>query len=420
MNKYLNLLKLNYSLREIYRNFSKLRYHSFSSINFLNDISREKKVFYLNWCQRLENLRRNGNFKDTTELILFFEISAKLELEHTREEAKKVLEEFLEKNDDLSIFSDKDISIMIEYLVNLQIPREIFNLFKYNFIKRKIDSTDYYFIVFRTIFSKEVSHYDIEDLSENVIEFYEINMKNLSISQFIDLLEIYFYLYKPNFSRLLKPIIEYIQNALYIKDSKLENKSVLQICSAYPRLLNLYGDDDLLRKEMIKVQNKVEKMKFELTESLVIIQNNISIYGKGSLNTNILNQNLPTIYKYLTGIDNSNYFTLFFLLTLYKLENSILVEKILKDLIILIQYINPEVLDEKRETFFQQYKRICVQKINDIREIIEKRKSDKDVKYSMTFISILTKAAELNPVSFADYPISSLIYSYENLVNILE
>ncbi len=58
MNKYLNLLKQNANLREVYRSLWKIKNPSFSSINFLNDISREKKLYYMSWCQRLEQLKK--------------------------------------------------------------------------------------------------------------------------------------------------------------------------------------------------------------------------------------------------------------------------------------------------------------------------------------------------------------------------
>ncbi len=245
-------------------------------------------------------------------------------------------------------------------------------------------------------------------------------MKKLKINDFIELLEIYYYLYKPEFSRLLKPTIEYIQNALYNNNSQIDNKSILQLCSAYPRLLNLFGDDDLLRGEMIKMQHMLEKIKFEMTESIVLILNNVSIYGKGTLITQILEKNLQTIYKYLTGIDNPNYFPLFLVLTSYKFENQAMVKKILRDLIILVQYINPEVFEDKRDLFFPPFKKLCSIKIQELKDILEKRTSDKDIKYSLTFLNILTKAADLNPISFAEYPISELLHSYENMINILE
>jgi len=419
MNKYLNLLKQNANLREVYRSLWKIKNPSFSSINFLNDISREKKLYYMSWCQRLEQLKKNNNNKNTSEFVKFMDISAKLEMDHTRQEANKILNEFLEKNE-LDVFSDNDIASMVEFLPSLHVSSQTFNLFKNNFIKRKIDTTDQYFNIFNTIFSKEISRYEIDDLAENVMEFYEINMKKLNIEDFIELLEIYYFLYKPEFSRLLRPTIEYIQKALYNKDMQIDNKSIVQICSAYPRLLNLFGDDDLLRNEMMKMQHMLEEIKFEMTESIVLILNNVSIYGKGTLITQILDKNLQIIYKYLTSIDNANYFPLFLVLTSYKFENQALVKKILRDLIILVQYINPEVFDDKRDLFFPPYKRLCLSKLQELKEILEKRKSDKDIKYSLTFLNTLTKAADLNPISFADFPISALLHCYENMINYLE
>jgi hypothetical protein len=157
-----------------------------------------------------------------------------------------------------------------------------------------------------------------------------------------------------------------------------------------------------------------------MTESIVLILNNVSIYGKGTLITQILDKNLQIIYKYLTSIDNANYFPLFLVLTSYKFENQALVKKILRDLIILVQYINPEVFDDKRDLFFPPYKRLCLSKLQELKEILEKRKSDKDIKYSLTFLNTLTKAADLNPISFADFPISALLHCYENMINFLE
>ena len=420
MNKYGKLLKTGFYFLNSKRSILSIcNFKSFSTKEE-NLVPDSQKYLYIHWSKKLQDLINNDSRrKAIKEFINFFEFTSQLNLNFASDRARIMLEEYLEINK-LDDVSDKEIASLLESFKNIHVSKEIFNSVKKNFINRNIQSPELYYMVFKSLLSKNLDDYETDDLYENIKFFYKQNTINLSNQNFIEVVQAFYYLYNPKYFEILSYFLDFIMKKINPNPEKIDQSSLLCIYSAYPRLLHLNNNEDLMRKELTLMQQSIEKISFHKTESQIILLNNISIYGRGCLKWSMFEDNLPNIYKFLTCIENENLFHLFFLLTSStKHKNQVICKKILSEVVILVQYMKYKK-EEETENFFRAFNEKCLNKINEIKDILHKRKSDIDIKYSFIFLDILQKAETINPITYADYSTSYLVQCYENLIYLLE